>query len=57
MEFNKLFNIFTVFSVIVMLAVTVVCLGFVVSQRAEANLNTQIAPQTSGKHTIFYSVY
>ncbi len=57
MEFDRIFKFYTVLSVSVMLIVTVICLGFVVIKRADANLNGALIPQDLVKVTINQPVY
>ncbi len=57
MEFDRIFKFYTILSVSVMLAVTVICLGFVVVKRADANLNGASIPQDLVKVTINEPVY
>ncbi len=57
MEFDRIFRFYTIFSVAIMLIVTVICLGFVVIKRADANLNAVLTPQSLVKVTINECVY
>jgi hypothetical protein len=57
MEFDRIFKFYTILSVAVMLIVTVICLGFVVVKRADANLNGALLPQDLVKVTINQPVY
>ena len=57
MEFDKIFKFYTVLSVAIMLVVVVICLGFVIVKRADANLNGALIPQSLLKHTIIQCVY
>lgn len=57
MEFDRIFKFYTVLAVAVMLLVSLVCLGFVVVKRADANLNGALIPQDLVKVTINQAVY
>lgn len=57
MEFDKIFKFYTVLSVVIMLVVVVICLGFVIVKRADANLNGALVPQSLLKHTIIQCDY
>ena len=54
MEFNRIFKFYTVFAVVIMLVITVICLGFVIVEKADANLN---GAQDLLKVTIIRAVY
>jgi hypothetical protein len=43
MEFNRLFNIFTISAIIIMLFTTLVSAGFAVRERAENNMGHKTA--------------
>ena len=54
MEFDRIFKFYTVFAVVIMLLITVICLGFAIVKRADANLN---GAQDLLKVTIIEPVY
>jgi hypothetical protein len=57
MEFNRLFNVFTVSSIIILLMTALVTASFTVSSRAESNLgvfsNTEYEKNNQVTHRIF----
>ena len=57
MEFNRLFNVFTVSSIIILLMTALVTASFTVSSRAESNLgvfsNTEYEKNNQVAHRIF----
>lgn len=52
MEFNRLFNIFTVCAIVIMLLTTLVSACFTVSKRAESNLGVFAASENEKNYQL-----
>ncbi len=57
MEFNRLFNVFTVSAIVILLVTALVSAGFTISSRAESNLgavnNSEYEKNNQVTHPIF----
>lgn len=57
MEFNKIFNTFTITAVIIMLLTTLVSVGFAISERAKTNLGVYNSCESLEYLTINHPCY
>lgn len=57
MEFNRLFNVFTVSAIVIMLLTAFISAGFAVRERAEMNLGNKSTASVSENRTINYLAF